>query len=381
MTVALPYGARPYPLELRGRQVEVLVPPSRPEPPPVPTLLRDALTAPIGASLAIRAGDRVTLIVSDGTRNEPRAELVEAIREHLPSVRLTIAIATGTHGPADVGALGIPAQLLRGATVINHDGHRSEDLVDVGTTSRGTPVRVHRCVVETDLTIVTGCIKPHYFAGFGAGAKAIFPGLGEASAIRINHRLKTEPRARAGIVEGNPCREDLEEAVRLVAAPTFLLNGVCATDDRVHAAVAGDVFAAFRAGAEIARPWFTIRAQPAPLVIASDALPITASLYQAAKIAAASAPLVEPHGTLLVVAQCPEGIGPLATVNEAIFRIGVLPRLAEGVRLMLVSDLSEHETAKTLLGYAPSVEAVAAAVSGRVLVLPHASHAIAEATS
>ena len=71
-----------------------------------------------------------------------------------------------------------------------------------------------------------------------------------------------------------------------------------------------------------------MRARPAPLVIASDALPVTASLYQAAKIAAAAAPLVEPGGTLVVAAECTDGIGPLDVVNEAIFRIGVLPRLA-----------------------------------------------------
>lgn len=381
MRVTLPYGTRPYPLDLGGRQVEVLALPVRPEPAPVADQLREAVAAPIGRNLAVRPGDHVTLIVSDATRSEPRADFVEVVREHVPHAHWTIAIATGTHGPADVAALGIPAQHLRDATIVNHDGHRSDDLVELGTTSRGTPVRVHRCLVETDLIIATGCIKPHYFAGFGAGAKALFPGLGEAAAIRINHRLKTEARARAGIVDGNPCRADLEEAVRFVGTPMFLLNGVYAPDDRVHAAVAGDVFAAFRAGAELARPWFTVSARPAPLVIASDALPVSASLYQAAKIAAACAPLVERHGTLVVVAQCPDGIGPLDVVNDAIFRIGVLPRLAEGVRLVLVSDLSERETSRTLLAYASAVESVAASAPGRVLVVPHASYALAEASS
>jgi nickel-dependent lactate racemase len=118
-------------------------------------------------------------------------------------------------------------------------------------------------------------------------------------------------------------------------------------------------------------------------VIASDALPVSASLYQAAKIAAAAAPLVAEGGTLAVVAQCAEGIGPLDTVNEAIFRIGVLPRLAAGARLVLVSDLSEAQTRATLLEYAPSVDAIlaSAAAGDRVLVLPRASHLLAEATS
>jgi nickel-dependent lactate racemase len=379
--VELAYGSRPYPLELDGRDAEVLGARPLPLPPPVAHLLRGALDAPVGAAFGAARGARVTLIVSDATRDEPRAAFVTVLRERIPHARWTLAIATGTHGPARIGDLGLPDDVLRDATIVNHDGHAARDLVDLGTTQRGTPVRVHRCLVETDLVLATGCIRPHYFAGFGAGAKALFPGLAEATAIRTNHRWKTDPHARAGIVDGNPCRDDLEEAVRMIQTPTFLLNAVVGPDERVHAAVAGDVFAAFRVGADIARPWFTVSARPAPLVIASDALPVSASLYQAAKIAAAAAPLVAPGGALVVAAECADGIGPLDTVNEAIFRIGVLPRLPERARLVLVSALSEDETRRTLLAYAASVDSVLASVAGRVLVLPRASHLLAEPCS
>jgi len=384
MRVDLPYGSAPYALDLSGRKASVLAAASLAPPQCVEDLLRGALDAPIGSPLAIRPGARITLIVSDTTRNEPRAAFVAALRERVPEARWTIAVATGTHGPVHVDDLGLPHDILADATIVNHDGHRNDGIIDLGTTSRGTPIRVHRCLVETDHVIATGCIRPHYFAGFGAGAKALFPGLGEATAIRINHQLKTEPHARAGIVDGNPCREDLEEAVRRIPTPAFLLDAVVGPDERVHAAVAGDLFAAFRAGVAIARPWFTVRARPAALVIASDALPVAASLYQAAKIYAAAAPLVAENGTLVVVAECAEGIGPLEIVNEAIFRIGVLPRLQPGVRLVLVSALSETETARTLLAYAPSVSSVLAETpptSDPILVLPHASHLIAEPTS
>jgi nickel-dependent lactate racemase len=371
--IDLPYGSHPYPLDLTGRDVAVLAPPPLADPPPVETLLDRALDESPLPHLA--AGARVTVIVSDPTRKEPRAALLAAVRRRLPVARITVAVATGTHGPCDPTALGLPGDL----DLINHDG--ATDLVELGTTARGTPVRVHRCVVEADLVVATGCIRPHYFAGFGAGAKAIFPGLGERAAIRINHRLKTHPGARAGIVDGNPCREDLEEAVRMVRTPMFLLDGVCGPDDRVHAAVAGDIFTAFRRGADLARPWFTVRARRAPLVIASDTLPVTASLYQASKIAAAAAPIVDESGTLVIVAQCRDGTGPIDVVNEAIFRIGVLPRLPPNARLLLVSDLAPAIVATTLLEHAPSVAAVLDRVSGPLLVIPRASQLICEASS
>src|SRR3569623_306369 len=344
--------------------------PALPPPRGLDELLDAALAAPIGATLPrISPSDRVTVIVSAPTRKEPRAEMLAALRRHLPAGRWPVAVATGTHGPCDVAARGIAGP------VINHDG--ASDIVDLGATRRGTPVRVHRCLVETDHVLATGCIRPHYFAGFGAGAKALFPGLGERVAIRINHRLKTEERARAGIVDGNPCRDDLEEAARMVRAPAFLLNCVAGPDDRIHAAVAGDLVLAFRAGAARGRPWSTVRAPRSPLVVASDALPVTATLYQAAKIAAAAAPLVADGGCLLLVAECGEGTGPLDVVNEAIFRIGVLPRLPRGASIGLVSALPSDVVERTLLSAVTALPPL----PRDALVLPRASQLLCEASS
>jgi len=379
--VDLPYGRTPYPLDLENRPFTLVQAAPRPTPRPVEELIAAALDAPAGKPLAVPVGARVTVIVSDPTRDEPRAAFLAAIRARVPGVRWTIAVATGTHGPADLRALGIPDELFAGATIVNHDGHRPDDLVTLGVTARGTPVRLHRCVLDADLVIATGCIRPHYFAGFGAGVKAIFPGLGEAAAIRINHALKAEPGARAGIVDGNPCREDLTAAVAMVPTPMFLLNGACAPDGAIHAVVAGDIEAAFAAGIALARPWFTVAAPRAPLVIASDVMPVTASLYQAAKIAAATAALVLPGGALVLVAECPDGIGPKIVVNEAILRIGILPRLAPGVSVRLVSGMSASEVASTLLEYAPSVAAAIRDISGPIVVVPRASQLIVEASS
>jgi lactate racemase len=384
----LPYGRRPLAFDAGSHPVTLVQAPELPEPPPVRDLLAAALSRALGqsdsASLAT-AGARVTIIVSDPTRKEPREELLSALAEFIaPSTRITLAIATGTHGPCRLADLGLSQRSLDSAhAIVNHDGHSDGDLVDLGTTRRGTPVRVHRCLVDADLVIATGSIRPHYFAGFGAGAKAFFPGLGQATAIRINHRLKTEALARAGTVDGNPCREDIEEAVAMIPTRKFLLNGVAGPDDRIHAVVAGHTLdEVFRSGVDLARPWFTVRAPRAPVVIASDALPVTASLYQAAKIAAAVAPLVEENGTLALVAECADGIGPLETVNEAIFRIGVLPRLPRGARLVLVSGLAASDVEQTLCAHAPSIDALLTNAnipsSAPITVIPRASQLLCE---
>src|SRR4029079_18330876 len=114
----------------------------------------------------------------------------------------------------------------------------------------------------------------------------------------------------------------------------------------------------------------------ADAVIASDTLPVAASIYQAAKIAAAAAPLVRPGGRLVVVAERAAGLGgPLATVNNAILRIGVLPRLPDGATLHLVSSLPRALVSETL--FEPGLPAL----SGSILVVPTASQLLCEATA
>ena len=76
--IDLPYGSHPYPLDLAGRDATVLSPASLADPPPVEVLLDRALDeSPLPH---VAPGARVTVIVSDPTRNEPRAALLGAIQ-------------------------------------------------------------------------------------------------------------------------------------------------------------------------------------------------------------------------------------------------------------------------------------------------------------
>jgi lactate racemase len=379
--ILLPYGDRPYALRLR-REAAVLHPPKAPPAKALGPLLDHALDHPIGSrrleDLPESRG-RVVIIVSDSTRADPRKALVEAVLPRLAQAsEIAIAIANGTHAPCDPHQLGLGEDLLRRYEIIQHDARDDRALVALGTTARGTPVRVHHRLVEADLVVATGTLRPHYFAGYGAGAKAIFPGLGGERDIRVNHLLKGDEGARAGIVDANPCRLDLEEAAEMVPGRAFLLNVVADADGGCQAAVAGDLRSAFREGARLCAPLFTVRANKAPVVVVSDHLPVTESLYQASKLVAAAAPLVEEQGVVVVAAQCPGGIGPLATVNEGIYELGIRPRLPRSHRILLVSDLEPADVEASYCEYAGRVEDVLEALRGPALILPRASGVIIE---
>jgi len=382
--IELGYGARPLRLTLPpGLEAEVLPPPS---PPPLGDLragLAEALAHPFG-SRPLRevatARTRAVVIVSDASRDEPRAELFAAVRAELGALsddQVTLAVANGTHQPGPVEGLELPDELLRRHRVVNHDSRDESQLVEVGHTSRGTRLRVHRCLVEADLIVTTGRIKPHYFAGYGGGTKGIFPGLGAEADIRQNHLLKADPGSSLGRADSNPCREDLEEAARRLGRDTFMLN-VVEAGGVITGAVAGDIVLAHREGVRRLKRWVEVRAAPAPLVVVSAPLPVSGSLYQASKLVPPAGLVLQEGGVVIVAAECPGGTGPLKTVNEAIFALGVRRFLPERYTLFLVSGLDEATVSRTYARFAPSLDwAVGEAARllggrGRVLVMPDA---------
>lgn len=362
MPIRLGYGARPISLpELQGVRFRLVEPPRATPVADLGSALDGALAHPFGArplAEVATARTRVVVIVSDASRDEPRAELFAAVRRALAAVpddHLTIAVANGTHAPGPPGGLGLAEEVLGRHRLVNHDARDEGSMVEMGRTSRGTRVRVHRCVAEADLVVTTGRVKPHYFAGYGGGAKGIFPGLGHEEDVRKNHELKADPASTLGRVDANPCREDLEEAVRRIGRDTYMLN-VVEAGGVVLAAVAGDVVYAHREGVRLARPWCEVEAEPADAVVVSAPLPVSGSLYQASKLVPPAGLLLRDGGTVVVAAECPEGTGPLQVVNEKIFDLGVRRFLPARHRVFLVSGLGEETVGRTYATFAPSVE-------------------------
>jgi nickel-dependent lactate racemase len=381
--VQLGYGRRPLRLP-DGLAAEVIGPPAPPPAADLSAALWEALGSPIGSrrldELA-SPGSRVVVIVSDASRDEPRAEMYQAVRRALarvPDAHITLAVANGTHAPGPLAGLGLPVEALSRHAVVNHDARDQSPMVEVGRTLRGTRVRVHRCLVEADLIVTTGRVKPHYFAGYGGGAKGIFPGLGHDDDIRQNHTLKAEPASSLGHVEGNPCRSDIEEAARHVGREAFMLN-VVEAGGVVTGAVAGHLVFAHRAAVHRLRPYCEVRARRAEVVIASAPLPVSGSLYQASKLIPPAGLLLRDGGVVIIAAECPQGVGPLRVVNEAIFKLGVRRYLPAHYDLLLVSGIDEAAVRQTYATHSPSLEAALVeahrivGASPRIVVMPDAS--------
>lgn len=283
---------------------------------PEEVLLARALDTPIRSPRLeelVRPGERVAIITSDITRPFPTARVLPALlarlyRAGISPEDITLVFALGSHRrhtEAEMRRLAGPAW---GAIHCADSGQNG--FVPLGTTRRGTPVEIDRLVAEADRRICLGNIEYHYFAGYSGGAKAIMPGVSTRAAIQANHSRMTDPNACVGRLEGNPVREDLEEAAALVGVD-FLLNVVLDEHKRIVHAVAGDITAAHRAGcAWLDRHFRTPIPALADIVIASQGgAPKDLNLYQTQKALDNAKHAVRPGGIIILAGACPEGLG------------------------------------------------------------------------
>ena len=295
---------------------------------PVPGLedidarLEGALERPIG-TVGLRRLARgrrdACIVISDITRPVPNALILPPMlrileEEGIARDAITILVATGLHRPnegEELVAL-VGPEIARDYRVVNHKAKERETLVHLGETSGGAPIWIDRLYVEADLKIATSLIEPHLMAGFSGGRKAICPGLMGVDTMRVLHgpRLLAHPRATEGVIEGNPFhRQALEVAQR--AGVDFTLNVAMNAERQVTGIFCGDLEKAHAAGVAFVEEKAAARAKrPADIVLTTSAgHPLDLTFYQAVKGMTAAMPVVRPGGTLIVTAECSEGLG------------------------------------------------------------------------
>lgn len=280
-------------------------------------MIAEAMQNPIGGRRVrdlVHRGQRVAIVTSDMTRPCPSELLIPPLLSELNAAgirdeNICIVIGLGLHRPmtADEWEEALGSEVLSRIAVVNHD---PRDVVSLGTTSRGTPVELFRPVVEADVRVGVGVIEFHYFAGFSGGAKAFLPGCASPTTIQMNHSMMLDKHARAGILEENPVRNDIEEGTSLLGVD-FILNAVVDSEHQITHIVAGDVTRAHRVGCEhvIQRGRITIPQQADIVLASAGGFPKDINLYQAQKALDNAAYAVRDGGIVILVAECPEGFG------------------------------------------------------------------------
>lgn len=321
MRLKLAYGKEGLWVDLPDERVTVVEPKFVPGLPDEAAALRSALREPIGSpplrELA-KPGQSVAVVFPDLTRPMPNDRVLPVLLAELEDAGvaredITLINALGTHRLNTekelVGMLG--RRVCEGYRIIQHDAFEQSESVNLGVTSFGHELWINRAYLQAEVKILTGFIEPHLFAGFSGGPKAVLPGLAGERTILGNHgyRMIAHPKATWGITRGNPLWEEMAEAAARTE-PTFLLNVTLNKWRQITGLFAGDLQQAHAAGAAFVRQT-AMTPLPAPfdvVITTNSGYPLDLNLYQAVKGMSAAAQVVKTGGSIIIAAECWDGI-------------------------------------------------------------------------
>lgn len=408
--IQLSYGHGSQPLSHDDSRFQILDPASPEEQPLSDAQIGAALDAPI-ASPAIAelfaAGDTVLIVVSDATRATASAQVVNLLVRRLlqsgvAARDIGVIFATGIHRPvtaAEKKELLTPFLFQRLKT-IDHDAQDSSSTVNLGTTESGIPVEVNRALQDYSHVVITGAIGFHYFAGFSGGRKSICPGLASANTVAATHLLALDFASggrRAGVgtglLDGNAVNAECERVTELIE-PAFCINTVVDNRGRAVRVYAGHWRAAHRHGcAEYLRNHSVDIPAKRDLVIAScGGSPWDINLIQAHKALEMAAQACNDGGTIVLLAECPDGLGrpdflkwfteensrALAARLHQSYEVNgqtawSLLTKAERFRIHLISTLPDEDVRRMRLRPAKTVAEILSGLPSSVsgYILPH----------
>jgi nickel-dependent lactate racemase len=322
-----------------------------PDLPPVSDLekaVRESLDNPTdGPSLAQRVnnGSRVGILFDDVTRPTPVAALLPLIISHLrqSGVRdehIYLIHAPGLHisSPADIAAK-LGSNLADWPRLADHDARHSK-MTFYGITDFGTPVWANSVLSHMDFLIGLGHISPHMDAGFSGGFKIILPGVTSKVTSDSNHCLMISPASGMGQIDGNPVRQDIEQAGQLVGLD-LIMNVLVNKDRKVTHVFAGHPIAAHRAGVRSFMEAYT-----SPMSNYADtAVACTCSKYLCSSIKAVMRAnlAVKDGGSIIIVAPNLEGWAPPGSVKRfAVFPESYMTLSTEELAELVVTNNVEE---------------------------------------
>ncbi|MBI5115326.1 DUF2088 domain-containing protein [Candidatus Poribacteria bacterium] len=231
---------------------------------------KKAIENPIGTaplSALAQGKKRVVILFDDLTRPTPVKDIIPAVLSVLSKAGITsdqirFISALGTHRAMtrDELAKKLGENIVENYPVYNHYSHGQ--LVDMGKSSKGTPILVNREYASCDLRIGIGCIIPHVDAGFSGGLKIILPGIVGMETINYNHMTVTPRNPDGSISEltfgkvyGNCLRDDAHEVAKIVGLD-MKIDAIVNEKREIVKIFAGDGLDSFYEGVKFGKKFY-----------------------------------------------------------------------------------------------------------------------------
>lgn len=228
-------------------------------------------------------------------------------------------IAYGIHErQSDEECLNAYGDIYQKYSFIHHDSDNKNLFTYLGRTDRGTKIHIRKDLLEKDLIITFGALSHHYFAGYGGGRKLLFPGLGYKPDIYQNHGLFLDkslkdltPGCRPGNIENNPLAQDLRQIDSFIGTQRVCIHGILGSKGKVCQLIVGQTYTDFLSACKTLDSFYKTNTEKQyELVIAScGGFPKDINFIQAHKAINNAAMFVKDKGSLIILAECIDGIG------------------------------------------------------------------------
>ncbi|MBP7175877.1 MAG: nickel-dependent lactate racemase [Thermoclostridium sp.] len=338
MAYALKYGNSEFVVALADEQIKQVLEanPVRLVPGTPRELIEDALNHPVGSDRIeniVQSGEKVCVIISDSTRSWQNPGLIlEALLDRLAAAGvkdedIVIISARGSHRAQTDQELRflVTDRIYNRIKVVDHNCLDENNLTYMGTTSRGTPVKLNSVAVSSDRVILIGAVLHHFLGGFSGGRKSIIPGIASRETIQANHSLSLNhgigsgcnQLVKSGQLEENPLHLDMLEG-SLMLNPCFIINIVVDDNYKMLKAFAGDMVKAHEQACRLVDRMNTVDIDRRyPVVIASaGGYPKDMNVYQPMKTLCHMLECIEPGGMMIMLSQCREGFGSAETEKQ-----------------------------------------------------------------
>ena len=283
-------------------------------PPLTDAQIVESLERPIGQPTIreiCRGKTRPLVIIDDLNRPTPSYQLLPTLLRQfqeagIPSRSVRILVATGTHGAPgkDSVAKKVGSAAASECEIIVHNSDRQ--LVDLGSTSLGTPIYVNKEVVSSDYVIGIGGVYPNQTAGFGGGSKLALGVLGFRSIMHLHYR---NSGAGWGCFDtGHALRRDLDQIASMINLRTVISVHINAMREVIRL-TCGDPLLTHPGEVDFARKTFAVPPPGDADIVICNAYPSDLSLTSVHMKGITPLERSAPGASRIVLASCPEGLG------------------------------------------------------------------------
>jgi lactate racemase len=302
-------------------------------------VLRQGFNRPIAAPRlrdTVSSGDRVLILIDDGTRMTPVARILPHVFEELHAAgvsdeHIDFLQAPGTHRPMTPDEIRQKLGPYTGRYRV-HEHHYLDrsTLHHFGHTRDGTPVTANKLLLQANFVLGVGSIVPHRVKGLSGGAKIAFPGVAGREMMDRNQWEASMHMSETvmGVPE-NPMRLRMEEAAQL-AGLRYIVNVVYDVQRRIVGCFTGDIVKAHREGSKCSRQVYAAHLPSRADIVLIDSHSADRDFWQSAKGPYAGTMAVKDGGSLILVSPNPEGV---ASNHKNLLEIGYKPH-AEIIQLV-----------------------------------------------